>query len=264
MIRQFRVYAADLDAKHDRYERIFKINRDVAIASKRIIFSLHNFVENKTEESKDMLETVKLRLDNVATKLFQDIARELDGQDAYQYHKAYRAGLEEYVEALTFFEYLKYSHIRDWTHLEETLTYRTILKPPEQPDSSDAEGEPVTKITRVLVTPTDYIMGIADLTGELMRRCINNLAVGDITSCYEMCNFVRYMYVAFLGCTNACSNEMDKKVFTLKQSLAKMEKTCYTIKVRGSEVPEHMIADVAIRGTTEDYTTEEDEGYQPF
>ncbi|XP_014473176.1 PREDICTED: translin-associated protein X [Dinoponera quadriceps] len=267
VIRQFRVYAAELDAKHDRYERIFKINRDITIESKRIIFLLHTIDKESKRDS--VLATAKLRLDTVAKKLFRDIANELDGQDMYQFHRAYRAGLEEYVEALTFYEYLENGGCtRDWITLEEMLTYHVTLKPSEPLESSDPEGEQnlshATKITRVLVPPTDYIMGMADLTGELMRRCINNLAIGDVTSCYHTCNFVRNMYVAFLGYTNACSNEMHKKVFTLKQSLAKMEKTCYTIKVRGSEIPKHMLADVAIRGTAEDYTTEDDEGYQAF
>lgn len=265
MIQQFRAYAADLDAKHDRYERIFKINRDVTIESKRIIFLLHTI--NSESKQDTILATAKSRLDAVAKKLFRDIAYELDGQDAYQYHRAYRAGLEEYVEALTFYEYLENGGCtRDWIKLEEMLTYHTTMKqsePSEPSVSSDAE-EPVTKMTRVLVPPTDYIMGMADLTGELMRRCINNLAIGDIASCYHTCNFVRHMYVAFLGYTSACSNEMNKKIFTLKQSLAKMENTCYTIKVRGSEIPKHMLADVAIRGATEEYTADEDEGYQAF
>lgn len=253
VIRQFRDYAVELDDKHDRYERIFKINRDVAIESKRIIFLLHTI---DRESKRDVVLTAaRTRLDGVARTLFRDIARELDGQDAYQFHRAYRAGIEEYVEALTFHEYLENGGCeRNWTDLERELTYHSAAEP--------AHVNKTT--TRVLVTPTDYVLGMADLTGELMRRCINNLAVGDIDGCYQTCNFVRHMYVAFLGYTSAASNEINKKVFTLKQSLAKMEKTCYTIKVRGSEMPKHMLAEVAIRGTTEEYTAEDDEGYQAF
>lgn len=257
VMQQFRAYAIELDNKHDRYERIFKINRDVAIESKRIIFLLHTIDRDSKRDV--VLETAKSRLDTVARTSFKDIAYELNGQDAYQFHRAYRAGLEEYVEALTFQEYLENgSCVRDSLQLEKTLTYHAASKP------LDSVEEQIDVTTQVLVTPLDYVLGMADLTGELMRRCINNLATGDIASCYQTCNFVRHMYVAFLGYTNACSNEVNKKIFTLKQSLAKMEKTCYTIKVRGSEIPKHMLADVAIRGTTEEYTTEEDEGYQAF
>lgn len=41
VICNFRQYAAELDSKHDRHERIFKFSRDITIESKRIIFLLH-------------------------------------------------------------------------------------------------------------------------------------------------------------------------------------------------------------------------------
>lgn len=42
MLDSFRQYGKELDDKHDRYERIVKISRDITIESKRIIFLLHN------------------------------------------------------------------------------------------------------------------------------------------------------------------------------------------------------------------------------
>lgn len=41
----FREYAAELDARHDRHERLVKISRDVTIESKRIIFFLHSLMK---------------------------------------------------------------------------------------------------------------------------------------------------------------------------------------------------------------------------
>lgn len=38
----FMDYGKQLDERHDRYERIVKLGRDVTIESKRIIFLLHN------------------------------------------------------------------------------------------------------------------------------------------------------------------------------------------------------------------------------
>ncbi|EZA59033.1 hypothetical protein DMN91_010453 [Ooceraea biroi] len=255
-IQQFRAYATELDAKHDRYERIFKINRDVGIESKRIIFFLHTI--DKESKRGSVLDSAKARLDKVAQMMFRDIASELDGQDAYQFHRAYRAGLEEYVEALTFHEYLQSGGMQDWSNLEKMLTYRAT------PADSTAQEEVTAKTTRVMMTPTDYIMGIADLTGELTRKCINSLAIGDIASCYQTCDLVRKIYVGFLGYTGlVSSNEMSKKILTLKQSLTKMENACYTIKVRGSEIPKYMLAGAAI-AAAEKYIAEDDEGYQAY
>jgi len=37
----FRLFQAELDGKHDKYERLVKLSRDITVVSKRIIFSLH-------------------------------------------------------------------------------------------------------------------------------------------------------------------------------------------------------------------------------
>lgn len=233
-----------------------KIGRDVTIESKRIIFLLHTIDKESKRES--ILEAAKQRLDTVAKTLFKNIAYELDNQDAYQYHRAYRPGVEEYIEALTFYKYLQNSDIQDWTKLEETLTYDRTL------DTSDSTDPIITKPMCVLVTPSDYILGIADLTGELMRKCISNLAISDIASCFETCDFVRNVYIGFLSCSSPmCGKEINRKLFTLRQSLTKIENVCYNIKVRGSEIPKHMLADIA-NASTEDYGNEEDEGYQIY
>lgn len=207
-----------------------------------------------------VLGEAKTRLDNLVKTLFKSIACELDGHDPYQYIRAYRVGLQEFIEAVTFYQYSKDTHIEDWTHLERSLIYE--IQPKNQ--GSGEECVPQSpKIVSTLVAPNEYILGIADLTGELMRKCINNLASGDINSCYHTCNFVRDMYKGFLGCVGISAKEINKKLYTLKQSLIKMENICYTIRVRGSEVPKHMLADVAIVAS-EDYPGDDDEGYQPY
>ncbi|KZC06382.1 Translin-associated protein X, partial [Dufourea novaeangliae] len=244
IVQQFRAYAAELDEKHDRFERIVKIGRDINIESKKIICLLHSIDKESKEES--VLQETETRLQNVAQNLFKRIALELENQDFYQYLKVYRASSEEYIEALTFYQYLHSGNLQGWTELQKIITYTTS-------DKSDIET------LNTLVTPYEYILGIADLTGELMRKCINNLATGDIASCYQTCNFVRNMYKGFLSCTNMSNREMNRKLFTLKQSLYKMENVCYTIKVRGSEIPKHILVDVA----TENYA-ESDEGYQVY
>jgi predicted translin family RNA/ssDNA-binding protein len=41
------------------------------------------------------------------------------------------------------------------------------------------------------LTATTYLLGIADFTGELMRRAINAVADGDRTKALEICAFLR-------------------------------------------------------------------------
>lgn len=43
VVKSFQQYSRELDEKHDRYERLFKISRDITIESKRLIFLLHTY-----------------------------------------------------------------------------------------------------------------------------------------------------------------------------------------------------------------------------
>lgn len=42
IIKAFKEYATEIDERHDKYERLVKLSRDITIESKRIIFLLHN------------------------------------------------------------------------------------------------------------------------------------------------------------------------------------------------------------------------------
>jgi predicted translin family RNA/ssDNA-binding protein len=180
-------------------------------------------------------------------------------------------GLQEYIEAVTFHDYLMNNSLQSWTKIQRGLNYtnkdvssagesRSTATDEENamytcsPDNYDEDGS-----FRTLVSPVDYLLGVADLTGELMRKCINNLGSGNIEGCYQTCTFVREIYSGFLGVSCTGFKEISRKLVTLRQSLSKMENACYTIHVRGSEIPKHMLADV-ISGTQDDFL-EEDEGF---
>lgn len=302
VIKQFKEYAAQLDEKHDKYEKIVKVSRDITIESKRIIFLLHTL--DKESKRDTVLGEAEKRLNSLVETMFNKIAFELDGEDPYVYLRAYRAGFQEFIEALTFFWYLKDKSLHNWIKVADSMTYNVkdqsqiasddctesqksdnnpkiqqtnsnsdfqtsndtpiIQESNDDPEIQEKKGDgDIEKKIKVLVSPTEYILGIADLTGELMRKCINNLSTGDINSCFETCDFVRQMYVGFLSCAGISGREVSRKLYTLKQSLGKMENVCYTIKVRGSEVPDHMLADVAM-SSGGDQQLDDDEGYQMY
>lgn len=262
VIKQFQEYANELDTKHDRFERLVKISRDITIESKRIIFLLHTF--DKESKRSTVLGEAETRLNNLIKVHFKSIAQELDEEDTYLYLRAYRPGFQEFVEALTFYWYLQNKTLYHWTGLEESMVYKIDIPTSVEGDQPPAEQSPAEQKTiQTLVAPVEYILGIADLTGELMRKCINNLSTGDISSCFETRNFVRAMYTGFLGCNGISGREVGRKLFTLRQSLLKMENVCYMIKVRGSEIPKHMLADVAF-SAGDDMNMEDDEGYQAY
>jgi len=45
----FRLLQTELDERHDKYERLVKLSRDITVASKRIIFSVHRI--NRYDEN---------------------------------------------------------------------------------------------------------------------------------------------------------------------------------------------------------------------
>ena len=92
------------------------------------------------------------------------------------------------------------------------------------------------------LTPVEYVLGIADLTGELMRKCINSVGTGDIEEPFKLSFLLQNIYQALLLCNNY-SKDLKRKLFTLKCSVQKCENACYAIKIRGTEIPRHMLAD---------------------
>lgn len=95
----------------------------------------------------------------------------------------------------------------------------------------------------VNVPPSEYMLGLADLTGELMRMAINYVGSGDLQKPFELCCFMRTVFDSF-STISGLPRELYQKLRVFKQSLMKVEKACYTLQVRGSEMPQHMLKDV--------------------
>ncbi|XP_015916128.2 translin-associated protein X [Parasteatoda tepidariorum] len=226
-------YQTELDARYDKHERLIKKSRDLTIESKRIIFLLHRI--SNDQNCDEVLEQAKLRLNDLFNTVIHDIAMELSKREVYQFIKAYSAGLQEYVEAVSFYYYLKYGHLISI----EKVHNQDFLK--DCPKGEEKVKENDVTLAEML-SPTDYILGIADLTGELMRKCINSVANGDIDEPFQLCYVLQNIHEAFLIYSNH-SRELKRKIFTLQNSLRKVENACYAIQIRGSEIPKHMLAD---------------------
>ncbi|XP_028844508.1 translin-associated protein X [Denticeps clupeoides] len=237
VISAFKVFQQELDTKHDKYERLVKISRDVTIESKRTIFLLHRVTSVPNME--DVLAEADVKLDCVQQKIGQ-IAEELKGEDLFQFHKAFTAGIQEYVEAASFQHFIRH---RTLISLEE-INARLVFIRDCEADTKDDTGRQASPVLTFQVTPTDYLLGVADLTGELMRMCISSVGNGDMDTPFQLGSFLREIHDGFSYIGNTGPYEVSKKLHTLRQSLAKVEDACYTLRVRGSEIPKHMLADV--------------------
>lgn len=246
-LESFKQYAKELDDKHDRYERIVKISRDVTIESKRIIFLLHT-IDSKKGNSEKVLIEAKQRLHNLFLNQFLLIAKELHKMDAYQYARAYSAGLQEFIEAFSFYEFLCGKNLSSWDIIQDHLTFqiksienkenkeKNELQEKKNVEEKDLNAESESSVVvNCLVQPTEYILGLADVTGELMRRCITSLGVGDIDACFECCKVLKNFYTGYVGLDTFRQRDLSRKIMTLRQSVLKSEQVCYNIKVRGGE-----------------------------
>lgn len=194
IVKSFRGYADELNDKHDRYERIVKYGRDITIESKRLIFLLHTVDMRKPNSAKILSEALN-RLTSLCSSSFCSIAKELENCDPYQYARAYSAGLQEFIEAFTYYDYLCNDHIMNWDDLQKRLTY--TVKPNVDTENGSVEGETgeiADKEIACLVQPSEFLLGLADLSGEVMRKCINSLGSGDIETCTKACNFIQNLY----------------------------------------------------------------------
>ncbi|KAJ6664648.1 hypothetical protein lerEdw1_006221 [Lerista edwardsae] len=237
----FKSFQLELDTRHDKYERLVKLSRDITIESKRTIFLLHRITSAPNGE--EILMESEAKLDVVRQKIKQ-VAQELVGEDMYQFHRAISPGLQEYVEAVSFQYFIK---TRSLISIEEINKQLIFVAEEKEEETDVVPSDCHNKQHRtwsLKVTPVDYLLGVADLTGELMRMCINSVGNGDIDTPFELSQFLRQIYDGFSYIGNTGPYEVSKKLYTLKQSLAKVENACYTLKVRGSEIPKHMLADV--------------------
>ena len=246
LISTFKVFQQELDAKHDRRERLVKSSRDVTSHSKKIIFLLHRLVgaadrEKIFSEADQKFGEVQELLRSIAVELRQD-----DSQDAgHRYRRAYRMGIQEYVEALGFSYYCKYGRLVTYNEVVKTVEFadQVLEKKADETDAPPPEKIPVLPESsiKLFIDPLDYVLGLADLTGECMRLCINSVGSGEIQSLPQICDFVRGLYNAFLTLDKGASSEITKKMNTMTENLRKIETTCYTVTVRGSECPKHML-----------------------
>ena len=141
------------------------------------------------------------------------------------YCRAYTAGLQEYIEAFSFYHYLCYDNLVNWETVQKELTFEFViggkkqkegnvdadeqdemkaedetesqddskretsemdseqLKDGEVPEEEEKSGPseegvdpagPKKEPMIVLVPQSDFVLGLGDLTGELMRNAINS------------------------------------------------------------------------------------------
>lgn len=160
-------------------------------------------------------------------KLLQSIAPDLRSINRYRYTWPLRC-LEELVEALSFAHYLR---------------RQALITPAEAQAAVPAD---------VQLTPHDYMYGVFDLFGELMRFATVQrgqvLAAasggGDEEGKRTILRDMQALGCAFEMLPEVPGKEFRNKMEVMRQSVRKVENLGYGLVVRGSERPSGWVPDM--------------------
>ncbi|KZT61348.1 Translin [Calocera cornea HHB12733] len=203
-------YREELDEYYDRREALTKVSRDITSLSKKCIFLLHRLMTDPSNKPGNERETSA----NAAKKgyesmeqikgLFESISEQLQGNDFWRFQRTVSPGLQEFIEAYGFAYYLEHNALLPYDKMQ---TYF----------SNDA-GVPYFPLPY-----SDYLLGISDLTGELMRYAISSVTTrAGRVKAREICDFVRDCRASFEVFAPRIRG-MDQKQKTTTSSLRKIE-----------------------------------------
>ncbi|KAF5337309.1 hypothetical protein D9611_003198 [Ephemerocybe angulata] len=245
----FQSFRDDIDAYNDRRERLIKASRDITNLSKKTIFLLHRLVLENAESLDDRevyLAAAKKGYEKLreVQNAYAGLRAELEADMFWRYERQVSPGLQEYIEALSFAWYLEHGSLIPFSEVQKSI--------------SDSDGKAYFPLT-----VADYLLGLSDLTGELMRFAISGLSrKGGRKKAMEVCAFVRTCKADFDRFTPFIY-ELRKKQSVTTQSLEKIEDSwcfplalvkrpdrlflaVYAICVRSSEydLPPEMLDDI--------------------
>jgi predicted translin family RNA/ssDNA-binding protein len=152
--------------------------------------------------------------------LLETIAPDLTGINAYRYYNNISGGLQELMEAILFQHYLETQTVLSHDGCSQKL-------PPG-----------------IHLSQQDYLLGLFDMTGELMRFAITYMATnGKLPGSTETSSILSDMQLLTaqlegLDTHNIHSlKDFTSKMRVSRQSVEKVENGVYSMLVRGKERP---------------------------
>ncbi|CEL52380.1 Translin-associated protein X OS=Mus musculus GN=Tsnax PE=1 SV=1 [Rhizoctonia solani AG-1 IB] len=217
ILTAFEGFREELDEHNDRRERIIKTNRDITNLSKRLIFQLHRISqdENSDEGRDKAIHKAQGKFAEVQA-LYARIQSELEGERNWRYTRSISGSLQELIEALSLRHYLLHGEMISYDQVQEFLT--------------SGEGEKYLDLSE-----SDYLLGISDLTGELMRLAISTITrKGGRDRALHIAAFVRACLADFETFAPHV-RDLNKKQSETSASLRKIEDALYAIRIREFE-----------------------------
>ncbi|EFR04517.1 translin-associated protein X [Nannizzia gypsea CBS 118893] len=241
----FTGFRNELDEHHDRRERVVKASRDITALSKKIVRSVNAPIPPKiAKETDDRIKQIQ--------ELFKSIEADVSGVNAWRYHQI-TWGIQEYIEAISFHRYIEKKQLITLEEVSQTLP------------------------AGINVTEADYVLGLYDLTGEMMRFAITTMTTGrtagvkggdstaqdkaqqseEPTGGEAVLSDLRQLRAMFeqLNVPRGLSGwkEVDKKIEVMQASVEKVERAVYGLLVRGTERPSGWVPDLSSAAAVESH-----------
>lgn len=220
VVSMFEHFKTELDQHYDRRERVIKASRDITAYSKKVIFALQRTREigKPLGDKKALGDIAKLK--QQITDSFQSVAEDLTGINAYRYQRQISGGAQEWMEAQLFEYYLVNQAIMPYEEAQRTMP------------------------GGVLLTYEDYVLGLFDMTGELMKFSITYMATnrrlpgkeGLASALTDMQVMRAQMEIVDAG-HGPFGRDFEQKLRVTRQSVEKVENGVYTMTVKGQERP---------------------------
>jgi len=166
---------------------VMKQAREVIKSSKTLIYSLHRGDEKAAAKYMVSIEGLRQKLDKTANS------------EKLRAYGMYGNAMQEYVEAATYYFYVKEGSI---------------------PASDDLNVDAET-----------YLMGLSDLTGELMRKAVNDMVGDDFKSAQTIKDTIEEIYGLMLS-LDFDGGEARRKSDQVKWNLSKVEALIFDAKIR--------------------------------
>lgn len=166
------------------------------------------------------------------SELMRSIVPDLQGLNANRYQNNVSGGIQEFMEAVLFQHYLETQCLLSFADATNTLPLGLGL------------------------TYEDYLLGVFDMTGELMRFAITYMATngslpGSSTtkpSILADMQDIRSQLEGLDASGNYSLKEFESKLKVTRQSVEKVENGVYSMLVRGKERPKGWQPDTTLAG----------------
>jgi len=174
------------EKKEEERRKIISASNRVLHDSKRVIFSLQR---GDAEKSEKELEEIEGRIKDMEKRF---------GSTRLSQEGAYKAGIEEYVEAKFFYFVIN--------------------------------GQRLDSIKGLRLDHDSYLGGLCDLTGEMVRLATNQAAAGNLKRVEELKDGVNEIMAELVGFD--FTGYLRTKYDQAKASLKKIEQINYEVKIR--------------------------------